>query len=120
MDARYKAEIRASRVLGTRALAGALARLDSPPSVLVAASAIGWYGDTGRPRGGRVRPGGEAFLARVVRDWEAAARPAGEAGIRVVNPRSGLVLARPAACSPGCSRSPGGPVPAVRRRAPRR
>jgi len=39
---RYKAEIRASRVLGTRALAGALARLGSPPATLVAASAIGW------------------------------------------------------------------------------
>src|ERR1700720_708955 len=44
---RYKTEIRASRVLGTRALAGALARLGSPPATLVAASAIGWYGETG-------------------------------------------------------------------------
>src|SRR5580698_3942383 len=43
---RYKTEIRASRVLGTRALAGALARLSSPPAALVAASAIGWYGET--------------------------------------------------------------------------
>jgi uncharacterized protein len=73
----YKAEIRASRVLGTRALAGALARLGSPPATLVAASAIGWYGQTG---------------GREVRDWEAAADPAAEAGIRVVHPRSGLVL----------------------------
>jgi Predicted nucleoside-diphosphate sugar epimerase len=45
--ARYKAEIRASRVLGTRTLAGALAKLSPPPATLVAASAIGWYGDTG-------------------------------------------------------------------------
>ena len=89
---RYKAEIRASRVLGTRALAGALARLDSPPATLVAASAIGWYGDTGGRDVDESAPAGKTFLARLVRDWEAAADPAAEAGIRVVHPRSGLVL----------------------------
>jgi uncharacterized protein len=89
---RYKAEIRASRVLGTRALAGALARLSSPPATLVAASAIGWYGDTGGRDVDESAPAGKTFLARLVRDWEAAADPAAEAGIRVVHPRSGLVL----------------------------
>ena len=89
---RYKAEIRASRVLGTRALAGALARLGSPPATLVAASAIGWYGDTGGRDVDESAPAGKTFLARLVRDWEAAADPAAEAGIRVVHPRSGLVL----------------------------
>ena len=88
----YKAEIRASRVLGTRALAGALARLGSPPATLVAASAIGWYGETGGREVDETAPAGTSFLARLVRDWEAAANPAGEAGIRVVHPRSGLVL----------------------------
>jgi uncharacterized protein len=92
--ARYKTEIRASRVLGTRALAGALTKLSPPPATLVAASAIGWYGDTG---GREVDESaglaaGQGFLARLVRDWEAAAEPAAEAGIRVVHPRSGLVL----------------------------
>jgi uncharacterized protein len=90
---RYKTEIRASRVLGTRALAGALARLSSPPPVLVAASAIGWYGETGGGEVDESAPAGKTFLARLVRDWEAAADPAAEAGIRVVHPRSGLVLA---------------------------
>jgi uncharacterized protein len=90
--ARYKAEIRASRVLGTRALAGALAKLDPPPATLVAGSAIGWYGDTGGREVDESAPAGQAFLARVVRDWEAAAGPATDAGIRVVHPRSGLVL----------------------------
>ncbi len=90
--ARYKAEIRASRVLGTRALAGALARLDPPPATLVAASAIGWYGDTGGREVDESAPAGQAFLARLVRDWEAAAGPAADAGIRVVHTRSGLVL----------------------------
>ena len=89
---RYKAEVRDSRVLGTRALAGALARLGSPPATLVAASAIGWYGDTGGREVDESVPAGETFLARLVRDWEAAADPAAEAGIRVVHPRSGLVL----------------------------
>jgi uncharacterized protein len=90
--ARYKAEIRASRVLGTRALAGALARLGSPPATLLCASAIGWYGDTGGRSVDESAPAGTAFLARLVRDWEAATGSAAEAGIRVVNLRSGLVL----------------------------
>jgi hypothetical protein len=90
--ARYKTEIRASRVLGTRALAGALARLGSPPATLLCASAIGWYGDTGGRVVDESAPAGTAFLARLVRDWEAATGPAAQAGIRVVNLRSGLVL----------------------------
>ena len=90
--ARYKAEIRASRVLGTRTLAGALAKLSPPPATLVAASAIGWYGDTGGREVDESAPSGPSFLARLVRDWEAAAEPAANAGIRVVHPRSGLIL----------------------------
>ena len=90
--ARYKAEIRASRILGTRALAEALAKLGQPPATLIAASAIGWYGDTGGREVDESAPAGQAFLARLVRDWEAAAAPAADAGIRVVHIRSGLVL----------------------------
>jgi len=90
----YKAEIRASRVLATRALASVLARLASPPRVFVSASAIGWYGDTGGREVTEDTPAGHGFLSRVVHDWEAAAAPAAERGIRVVHPRSGLVLAR--------------------------
>ena len=89
---RYKAEIRASRVLGTRALVGALAKLDSPPATLLSASAIGWYGDTGGRQVDESAPAGAGFLARLVHDWEAATAPAAQAGIRVVNLRSGLVL----------------------------
>jgi len=90
--ARYKAEIRTSRVLGTRALAGALAKLGSPPATLLSASAIGWYGNTGGREVDESAPPGKAFLARLVRDWEAATGPAAEAGIRVVHLRSGLLL----------------------------
>jgi uncharacterized protein len=91
---RYKAEVRASRVLGTRALAGALARLSPLPSVLVSASAIGYYGSLAAGGVDESAPAGKEFLARLVHDWEEAADPARAAGIRVVHPRSGLVLAQ--------------------------
>ncbi|HEY0935249.1 MAG TPA: TIGR01777 family oxidoreductase, partial [Trebonia sp.] len=88
----YKAEIRASRVLATRALASALAAARPAPRAFVVASAIGWYGDTGGREVTEDDPAGTAFLSRVVHDWEAAADPARAAGIRVVHLRTGLVL----------------------------
>jgi uncharacterized protein len=90
--AAYKAEIRASRVLATRALASALAATEPAPKAFICASAIGWYGDTGGRDVTESAPAGKAFLSRVVHDWEAAADPAREAGIRVAHLRSGLVL----------------------------
>ena len=92
--AAYKQEIRASRVRGTRALAGALAAASAPPSVLLSGSAIGWYGDTGGREVDESSPTGSGFLPGVVREWEAAARRAEEAGIRVVTMRSGVVISR--------------------------
>jgi uncharacterized protein len=91
--AAYKAEIRSSRVLATRALAAALAGLSPRPLTFIVASAIGWYGDTGGAPVTEDAPAGTAFLSRVVADWEAAASPARDAGIRVAQLRSGLVLA---------------------------
>jgi uncharacterized protein (TIGR01777 family) len=88
----YKREIRDSRVLSTRTLATALAALDAPPAVLVSASAVGYYGQTGDRVIDESAPAGDDFLATVCVDWEGAARPAAEAGIRVVHPRTGLVL----------------------------
>jgi len=90
----YKAEIRASRVLATRALATVLAAQAAPPKVLITASAIGWYGDTGGREVTEDSPAGHGFLSRVVADWEAAAAPAAHAGIRVAHLRSGLVLGK--------------------------
>ena len=90
----YKAEIRASRVLATRALATVLAAQAAPPKVLITASAIGWYGDTGGREVTEDSPSGHGFLSRVVADWEAAAAPAAQAGIRVAHLRSGLVLGK--------------------------
>jgi uncharacterized protein (TIGR01777 family) len=82
-----------SRVNGTRAVAEALARLRRPPRVLVSASAVGFYGDRpGDYLTHEESPAGGGFLAELCVAWEAAARPAGDAGIRVVHPRFGVVL----------------------------
>ena len=90
--ASYKAELRASRVLATTALASAVAATRPRPAAFIVASAIGWYGDTGGREVTEAAPAGKAFLSRLVQDWEAAAAPAREAGIRVAHLRSGLVL----------------------------
>ncbi|MFF9910841.1 TIGR01777 family oxidoreductase [Streptomyces sp. NPDC013457] len=89
----YKKEIRDSRVLGTRAIAEALASLADPPKVLVCGTALGYYGDTGSRAVDESAPAGEGFLPSVCVEWEAAAAPAEEAGIRVVYARTGLVVA---------------------------
>src|SRR6201996_1476546 len=90
--ASYKAEIRASRVIATTALSGALVKTQPRLKAFIVASAIGWYGGTGGREVTENAPAGKAFLSRVVHDWEAAANPAREAGIRVAHLRSGLVL----------------------------
>lgn len=89
----YKKEILDSRVKGTDTIAKAMAALDPKPRVLVSASAIGFYGDTGDRVVTETDPAGHGFLADVVVAWEAAANPARDAGIRVVHPRTGLVVA---------------------------
>jgi uncharacterized protein (TIGR01777 family) len=92
--ASYRETIRASRVTGTRALAGVLAGMKSPPSVLLSGSAVGWYGDTGGREVDESAPAGTGFLAGVVKEWEAAADQARAAGVRVITLRSGIVLTR--------------------------
>ncbi|MEU4260992.1 TIGR01777 family oxidoreductase [Streptomyces argenteolus] len=90
----YKREIRDSRVLGTAAIAEAVASLDTPPRVLLSGSAIGYYGDTGDRAVDETAPPGEGFLPSVCVEWEEAAAPAEEAGVRTVLARTGLVVAR--------------------------
>ena len=90
----YKQEILDSRVLGTSLLASTLAGLERKPAVLVSASAIGWYGDRGDEILDETEPQGDGFLADVTAAWEAAADPAAAAGIRVVHPRTGIVLSK--------------------------
>lgn len=88
----YKAEILDSRVQGTGTIASAMAALDPLPKVLVCGSAIGYYGDTSDRAVTEESPSGAGFLADVVVQWEAAAQPAADAGIRVAYARTGLVV----------------------------
>ncbi len=80
-----------SRVDGTTAISTAIA-VSGHPRVLLSASAIGWYGDTGDTLTDETGPSGEGFLADVVRQWEAATEPAEAAGIRLAHLRTGIVL----------------------------
>ncbi|MFJ9961020.1 TIGR01777 family oxidoreductase [Streptomyces avermitilis] len=89
----YKQTIRSSRVLGTATLAEAIASLDEPPAVFVSGSAIGFYGDTGDRAVDETAAPGDGFLPALCVEWEEAAEPAQEAGIRTVFPRTGLVVA---------------------------
>jgi uncharacterized protein len=92
-----KREVRESRVLGTQTLAATAAesfRMTGRPRVFVAASAIGYYGDRGDDELTEDSKPGSGFLAEVCQEWEAAAQRAAEAGIRVVNLRIGVVLAK--------------------------
>ena len=87
-----KGRIRESRIRGTHAISSGLARLATPPKVLIAASAIGYYGNRGAELLDEQATPGEDFLAKVVYDWEQATEPAANAGIRVVRLRIGVVL----------------------------
>jgi hypothetical protein len=89
-----KREIRDSRVLGTRNLVAALRDLPEGerPSVLVSQSAVGYYGAHGDEEVDESAAAGDDFLAQVVAEWEAEALEASELGVRVVTPRTGVVL----------------------------
>lgn len=89
-----RAELRSSRIDSTRLLVDAIAAMDRKPSVLMVASAIGYYGDTGDRVVDESGPMGGGFLAQLARDWETEARRAESAGVRVVSPRFGIVLAK--------------------------
>ncbi|MBA3743795.1 TIGR01777 family oxidoreductase [Sporichthya sp.] len=90
----YKRTLLDSRVKPTHTLATALAALDLKPSVFLAGSAIGYYGETGDAPIDETAGPGNDFLAKLTVDWEAAAAPAEAAGIRVAYLRTGLVVAR--------------------------
>ena len=91
-NAAFKALIRASRVNSTEALAAAVAAAKAPPRVLLNASAVGFYGDTGDREVDESGPAGDGYFPDVCRAWEAATEAAEVAGIRVAHLRTGLVL----------------------------
>jgi uncharacterized protein (TIGR01777 family) len=87
-----KDKIRSSREDGTRLLAQGLADLQTPPGVLICASAVGYYGDRGEEILDEESAPGADFLAETCLAWEHAARPATDAGVRTVYLRIGIVL----------------------------
>jgi uncharacterized protein (TIGR01777 family) len=89
-----KQRIRDSRVVSTTNLSNALAQAEKPPRTFICASAIGYYGNRGDEVLTEESASGSGFLAEVSREWEAAAQPAVNAGIRVANIRIGIVLSR--------------------------
>jgi uncharacterized protein (TIGR01777 family) len=88
----YKRKILDSRVQGTRTLSGALAGLEPRPRVLLSASGMDYYGQTGDRPVDESAGRGSGFLADVVVAWEASTAAAEQAGIRVCHLRSGIVL----------------------------
>lgn len=91
---RQKEILRSSRINATRAIVDALRHLDSPPSVLINASAVGFYGPKDDAIVTEEEPPGNDFLSHVCVSWEREAKEAESLGIRVVRLRTGLVLAR--------------------------
>ncbi len=96
----YKEQLRSSRLDSTitvsEALASAATADPGRRRVLLSASAVGYYGDTGDRPVQEDAPPGSDFLARLCADWEAATRAAEDAGVRVVHLRTGLVVGRDA------------------------
>ncbi len=91
-NADKKARILNSRVTGTKLLAEFLAKSEHKPKVFISGSAIGFYGSRGEEDVDENSKAGEGFLSDVCKQWEAATAPAVDAGIRVVNIRTGMVL----------------------------
>jgi len=95
-DARWsksqKQQIRDSRVEGNRLIAEAISQLTHGPNVLIAGSAIGYYGNTGTSTATEAGGAGDDFLASVCASLENAASKAGSHGCRVVYARTGIVL----------------------------
>lgn len=90
----YKARVISSRVDGTLTIARAVAAAPDPPRVLLSASAVGYYGDTGDRFVDESAGAGAGFLAETCVAWEQATAPATAAGVRVVKLRAGIVLAK--------------------------
>ena len=85
--------LRTSRIEATRHLIGALSKLKQPPRVIVAPSAIGYYGDRGDETLTEVSVPGNDFLSGLCRAWEAESARGTEFGARVVMLRFGIILA---------------------------
>lgn len=94
-----KKRIRDSRIQGTRRIVEAIAAASEKPVLLVNASAIGYYGDTGDTLVDEASPLGTGFLSDVCHEWEQEALKAQALGVRVVRVRIGFVLGKEGALS---------------------
>lgn len=89
---RKKERILQSRIDGTSLLCQTVAKLKRPPQVIISASAVGYYGDTGDRVVDETSPRGNGFLADVCVEWESSAGQFLPAGVRLIHPRFGIVL----------------------------
>jgi len=92
-DARKQA-ISRSRVESALRIAEAIENARLKPSVLISASATGYYGPRGDEELSEAAGPGDDFLARLCVEWEESARAAEAVGVRVVSLRFGVVLSR--------------------------
>jgi uncharacterized protein (TIGR01777 family) len=88
----YRRTIRDSRVTATTTIASAIVSAERRPTILLNASAVGWYGDTADHAVDEDSPAGTGFFPEVCGAWEAATAPASDVGVRVTRLRTGLVL----------------------------
>jgi hypothetical protein len=88
----YKETLRSSRFSTAGLLARTIASVSDKPSAFLSGSAVGYYGDRGDEVLDEASAAGDDFLAQLAVDWEAAARPAADAGVRTVALRTGIVL----------------------------
>ncbi len=91
----YKRLLLDSRIQTNGTIAKTLAAMGESgrPATFVSASAIGYYGERGDVPLTEAASAGSGFLADLVTKWEASTRPASDAGVRVINLRTGLILA---------------------------
>jgi|AntRauTorcE11897_2_1112592.scaffolds.fasta_scaffold02621_3 uncharacterized protein (TIGR01777 family) len=87
-----KERIYSSRIDNTQRLVSAIKQSEDPPNVMVSASAAGYYGGRGTDVLDEEEPPGKGFLSKVCVDWEKAAAPVQQAGVRLAIPRIGIVL----------------------------
>ncbi len=87
-----KQRIYSSRIDSTQKLVDAMSESEKKPGLFISASAVGIYGDNGSKVLDESAPAGDDFLAKVCEDWENASRKAEDFGVRVANPRIGIVL----------------------------
>jgi uncharacterized protein len=97
---RHKALIMSSRVQSASTLATAIREAETPPSLFIQGSAVGFYGDRGDEKLTEFSPRGDGFLADVVEAWEAAAQEASSPQTRVCFARTGLVVGKGGAMAP--------------------